>query len=540
MGLSKVRIRSFVCLILFCIGMCSCQTGKYGVRIEEDLVNTNVIEDNYRNYYEIFVRSFYDSNGDGIGDLQGIIEKLDYIDDLGFNGIWLMPIHPSDSYHKYDVNDYFAVDPSYGTMDDLEELIEECHKRNIRIILDLVLNHTGINHPSFNKSASIHQKYLNGQSLTEEEERWHDYYSFYDTKEDIPGNVGYQKVAGRDFYYECNFSSSMPELNLDNSLVQEDIQKIIDFYLDKGIDGFRLDAVKYYYMGSTAKNVEFLAKLNSWAKQKNPDAYIVGECWDSAQVIEEYYQSGCDSFFNFPGSISSPNGFIMNSINRDGAALGSYFDGMLANIEMASNCIPAPFIDNHDTPRFTSAGDVRKTKFQYALLQMLNGTTFTYYGDEVGLFGTNAGSANKDENVRIPIRWGKDGTGDCSMLSGITGSQYPYPTVAEQMEDRASIYHFYKKVLLIRNQNPEIARGSVSLIEMEKETKKELFIAKEYGGKRIGIIFNFSPTEDLNVAYQTESFTQVVGQIVVDQDKYIGMQKDNSILLPPYSIAIVK
>ena len=139
---------------------------------------------------------------------------------------------------------------------------------------------------------------------------------------------------------------------------------------------------------------------------------------------------------------------------------------MCDNVRIVSKCIPAPFIENHDIPRFTSAGDVRKTKCQYALLQMLNGTTFSYYGNEVALFGTNAGSANKDENVRIPIRWGKDGTGDCSMLSGITGSQYPYPTVAEQMEDRASIYHFYKKVLLIRNQNPEIARGSVSFIEM--------------------------------------------------------------------------
>lgn len=169
----------------------------------------------------------------------------------------------------------------------------------------------------------------------------------------------------------------------------------------------------------------------------------------------------------------------------------------------------------------------------------MNGSTFTYYGDEVGMVGTNAGSI-PDQNVRIPMMWG-EGFGDCDPLSGATAADYPYGTVKDQMKDANSLYNFYKKCLLIRNQNPEIARGSISLIEMEREEKKLLFIQKEYNGSKIGIIFNFAPYEDLAVDYKSKGFSKVVGQIVADsKDKYIGEQDDSSILLPPYSIAIVK
>jgi 1,4-alpha-glucan branching enzyme len=156
----RVRTKLFIMLFLIPLSLLtSCNTndedpyaGKFGKKIEEDLVSTNIIEDNYRNYYEIFVRSFNDSNMDLIGDLNGVTNKLDYIKDLGYNGIWLMPINPSDSYHKYDVNDYYSVDKTYGTIDDLKNLIDECHKRNIKLILDLVFNHSGKANPYFSKA----------------------------------------------------------------------------------------------------------------------------------------------------------------------------------------------------------------------------------------------------------------------------------------------------------------------------------------------------------------------------------------------------
>ncbi|MDE7263383.1 MAG: hypothetical protein K2N64_01800 [Anaeroplasmataceae bacterium] len=539
--LRKVFLVMVVALLGMCFG-CTEKDGAYGKRIEEDLTTTNILDDNYRNYYEIFVRSFYDSDGDGIGDLQGVIQKLDYIKDLGFTGIWLMPINSSTSYHKYDVTDYYTIDKNYGTMEDLEELISECHKRGIKLIMDLVLNHSGSSNKWFSKAKSAHEKVMAGLPLTEDEQGWDSFYCFYDNKSDIPSSKVCQPVSNKGYFYECNFSSNMPEFNLDNELVHEEFQKLMKFYLDKGIDGFRLDAVKYYYVESHAKSIEFLKKINAWAKAIKPDAYIVGECWDSADIITQYYGSDCDSFFNFTTSANNSSSGVLNSLNLDGKMLNRYYDALLSNVEMAGEGIPAPFLDNHDMPRFTSSASPSKSKFQYALLSMMNGTTFTYYGDEVGMVGSNGGN-RPDENVRIPILWGEgNGLGDCKTLSAATENEYPYASVKYQMEDENSIYSFYKKCLLIRNQNPEIARGKISLVEMDREDKKLLFIEKEYNGSKIGIIINFSPTSNLNVDFQNAGFTKVVGQLVADssKDAYIGLQKNNSILLPPYSIAIVK
>lgn len=537
------RVLFVVALLL--IGLCiSCaeEEGPYGKYISEDLETTNIIDDNYRNYYEIFVRSFRDSDGDGYGDLQGVIEKLDYIKDLGFNGIWLMPINKAGSYHKYDVIDYYSIDSTYGTMDDLEELISECHKRGIRLIIDMVLNHSSSSNAWFTKAKNAHEKELKGQTLTAEEQKFKDFYVFYDDQSDLPsGKACYRTGKDRQFWYEANFSSNMPEFNCDSLAVQEEFQKIFKFYLDKGIDGFRFDAVKYFYYESHTKSVEFLSKINKWIKDINPNAYLIGECWDPAQIIEQYYESGFDSFFNFSTSVSDPSSSIINSLNLEGRMLNRYYDGLINNVSMANGHIPAPFLDNHDMPRFSSKGSVSVTKFKYALLSMMNGSTFTYYGDEVGMLGTNAGNSNPDENVRIPILWGEKGEkGDCSMISGVTNHEYVFGTVEEQLLDKDSILNFYKKCLLIRNQNPEIARGEISLVKMERDEEKILFIKKTYNGSEIGIIFNFSPTLDAKVDYLSEGFSQVVGQIVVDNEKYIGLQGDKSILMPPYSIAIVK
>lgn len=521
--------------------------GPYGNKIEEDLNSLNIIEDNYRNYYEIFVYSFRDSNGDGKGDLNGVIEKLDYIKDLGFNGIWLMPIHPSLSYHKYDVNNYYEIDKSYGTMEDLERLIDECHKRDIKLILDMVFNHSSSTNDMFIKALIAHEKEITYQPLTEEDEIYKDYYTFYNDKSEIPSGVTCYQAVGKSFYYEANFDSKMPEFNCDNPYVVQEFKNIMKFYLDKGVDGFRFDAVKYFYINDMQKNIDLLSELNSYAKNINPNAYLVGECWSGDSTIKEYYKSGFDSFFNFSSGVSNPSSYVLNSINRQGSALSMYMNGLISNIDMANGYIPAPFIDNHDTPRFTpSIKDLSDTKFQYALLTMLNGTTFTYYGSEVGMVGDNSGD-KPDQNVRLPIRWGEENNkGDVNLqnLKEITKASYPHGTVKEQMEDPLSLYHFYKKCLLLRNQNPEISRGSVEQLVLEKDEdkRKELFISKTYKGSKIGIIFNFSPLYDLEVDFKEKGFNQVIGQLVVDEnnEKYIGELDSGNILLPPYSIAIVK
>ena len=200
-------------------------------------VNTaeeNVIDDNYRTYYEVFVYSFYDSDGDGIGDLKGLTENLDYINDgdpatdtdLGCNGIWLMPVMPSTTYHKYDVTDYEAIDPEYGTMDDFTTLVDECHKPK-------------------------------GAEPDASECPYVDYYNF--SKEKLGG---YYPVEGTDWYYEAQFWSEMPDLNWDNEMLKTEFEQIVQFWLDLGVDGFRLDAVKEFYSGADDKNIAVLTWFN--------------------------------------------------------------------------------------------------------------------------------------------------------------------------------------------------------------------------------------------------------------------------------------
>ena len=230
-------------------------------------VNTGdeqIIDDNYRTWYEVFVYSFFDSDGDGIGDLNGLTEKLDYINDgdpatdtdLGCNGIWLMPVMPSTTYHKYDVTDYCDIDPEYGTMDDFKNLIAACHERGINVIIDLVMNHTSSQHEWFKTAADYLKNLPEGAEPDASECPYVDYYNF---SKEMQG--GYSKLDGTDWYYEAQFWSEMPDLNLGSQAVRDEFDKIVDFWLDLGVDGFRLDAAKEYYSGSVDKNVEVLKRI---------------------------------------------------------------------------------------------------------------------------------------------------------------------------------------------------------------------------------------------------------------------------------------
>ena len=216
-----------------------------------------IVDGNARIYYHIFVGSFSDSNGDGIGDLRGIINRFDYINDgnllsetsLGVQGIWLSPIFSSPSYHKYDASDYYEVDWRFGAEEDLRELIALCKERNVKLILDLAINHTSSQHPWF---LEFKEARKNGDT----ENPYYDYYSCATTEGKLNG-VTYQKIAGVDCWYECNFSGSMPELNFDNPEVRQATLDIAKYYLELGVDGFRFDAVKYIYYGDTPQSVDF-------------------------------------------------------------------------------------------------------------------------------------------------------------------------------------------------------------------------------------------------------------------------------------------
>ena len=393
-------LKKLICLALtLCVLTGAVMTGCSNEQEAQPVAST----DNYRNFYEIFVYSFYDSDGDGIGDLNGVTEKLDYLndgdpaggDDLGIDGIWLMPIMASGSYHHYDVDDYYKVADDYGTNDDFKKLCEEAHKRGIKVIIDLVLNHTSTQNEWYKMAVEeIDEGNTDGYAQ---------YYQIADA-DNFDSNAAYSQMGGSGgVLVESNFSSEMPELNLSNEDVRAEIKKIMEFWIDLGCDGFRLDAVKYFDSATTDGN-EFLEWLMTTAKGIKDDVYIVGEEWSGSSEISMRYDSGVSSLFNFPYS-NKGNGNILTAVSgRDAAAFWRGIQGWNEIIKGHNeDAIDAAFLSNHDMPRSALAfsGDKTKEKTAAMLYMTMPGNSFIYYGEEVGLKG---GSQN-DGTFRSRMPW---------------------------------------------------------------------------------------------------------------------------------------
>ncbi|MEN6340287.1 MAG: alpha-amylase family glycosyl hydrolase, partial [Clostridiaceae bacterium] len=330
----------------------------------------NVPDDNYRTYYEIFVASFYDSDGDGIGDLNGITQKLDYLNDgddktdtdLGFNGIWLMPIMPSPTYHKYDVTDYTAIDPAYGTLEDFQALLDACHARGIRLIIDFVFNHTSAKHPWFLQAVEYYKTLAIGQQPDFDVCPYAAYYHFSTEKK---SSSGWYRVGNTDWYYEGKFWDQMPDLALENEQVRKELENAAAFWLNMGVDGFRLDAVKEFVSGSPESNIEILSWFSDYVISVNPNAYLVGEAWETNAVsLSAYYKSGITSLFDFP--VSQATGSVSAVIK---GATGEKLASLLTRSAevygaVNSDYIDAPFLSNHDTSRVSAqyVNDIRKMK----------------------------------------------------------------------------------------------------------------------------------------------------------------------------------
>lgn len=434
--------------------------------------------DKYRTTYEVFVYSFYDSDGDGIGDLKGLTRKLDYIGDgdpqtagdLDCSQIWMMPVFPSPTYHKYDVTDYMAIDPQYGTMEDFDELLAACHERGIRLILDLPVNHTSVDHPWFQAAAEYLAEHAPAEGLTEDFEKecpFLGYYNYADTKLN-----GFEPLGDTGWFYEARFWSGMPDLNLDSSTVRGELEQIIRFWLDKGVDGFRLDAVTSYYTESHEQSIAFLSWFNDLVKAVNPEAYLVGEAWESQQVYARYYESGLDSLFDF--AFAGQDGIIANVV-RGSRGPAAYIEAMEAEeslfAEYSAEYVNAPFYTNHDMARSTgyyAYDDGTKTKFAQALNLLMPGNAFLYYGEELGLKGSG-----KDENKRAPMPWESDASagGMCQGPDGMDPQQAKFGSLAEQIEDPASVWTYVRNGIRIRNTYPEIARGRTREVQaMRTET----------------------------------------------------------------------
>ncbi len=421
-------------------------------------------------FYEIFVRSFNDTNGDGIGDFNGITQKLDYLQSLGVTALWLMPIHPSPSYHGYDVLNYYAVNPQYGTLDDFKRLLSEAHSRGMKVIIDLVLNHTSSQHPWFIDANSSPQS---------------PYRDWYLWSSEYPGNHWY---AGKSGYYYGFFWSEMPDLNYNNPAVTAQMEKVSAFWLNEvGVDGFRIDAAKHLVeeglqLENTASNHAWLSGYYAAVKKYQPEAYTLGEIYGAGALVTKIYKNELDHIFNF--EISS------GAIN---SALGESNSGMNSALKFAVKDNPtgdfATFLSNHDQNRVMSVlnGDVNKAKVAAALLLTGPGTPFLYYGEEIGMRGKKP-----DEDIRRPMQWNADSSAGFS--SGVPWQplqdDYAKLNVASQEKDPNSLLNHYRTLLALRKQHPALRSGSFSVLETDNPSVYA--ILRKHTSETLLVLINLS------------------------------------------------
>ena len=477
------------------------------------------ISDDNRTFYQIFVGSFADSNNDTIGDLRGIIENIDYLNDgdinsgksLGVQGIWLSPIFSSPSYHKYDAKDYYQIDWRFGMEKDLVELVELCHERNVKVILDLAINHTSNQHEWF-------LKFKEARLAGDKSNKYYNYYSCT-TEAGKKAGVQYQKIAGVDCYYECNFTGDMPELNFDNSEVKQEMLNVAKYYLDLGVDGFRFDAIKYIYYNDTARSVAFWDWYMTKLREYKPDVYAVGECWSGDSEVEKYYSSmNC---FNF--TMASTSGTYANTAKGINSVLNfaNYFESYQNRIQSKrSDAMVMSFLSNHDQDRIagTFVND-NYAKMVANLYLLTSGSPVIYYGEEIGMRGSR-GTEATDANRRLAMIWGNSYTPWNPTGATYADKNQIKDSVVDQMADENSMYNHYCRLLAIRHKYEAIARGHYMAINCGNSKLGGFLV--EYKGEYLVIIHNTSTTD---MTYDLSRCSALTGKSIDELCDYIGAGK---------------
>jgi glycosidase len=401
--------------------------------------------------YEIFVRSFYDSDGDGVGDLEGLIQKLDYVNDgdpgtltdLGANCIWLMPVAESPSYHGYDVTDYYRIDPDYGTNEDFKRFMAAAHQRGIRVLLDMVINHTSSQHPAF------------VEALNDPDSPYRDWFRWSETPgpDNEYGDNNWRRAPDSEDYYYGFFSPRMPDLNWETEAVREEMEKASSFWLDEmGADGLRLDAVRHLMEDdegrstNVARTHEMLALYGGYIREAHPGAFTVGEVFDGNEALLAYYPDQLDAYFAFGVSDA-----ILRAV-ESGSSKG-LLESVLVMQEAVPNDRYAPFLRNHDQSRTLTVldGDVGRAKLAASLLLTLPGVPFVYYGEELGMAGDKP-----DPRIRTPMPWTLGPAG------GFTTGEPWEPLQADSLTanveaqdgDEGSILSHYRELIRLRNVCP--------------------------------------------------------------------------------------
>ena len=466
-------------------------------------------------FYQIYPKSFMDTNGDGVGDLKGITGKLDYLADLGIDGIWLSPVFASpQADNGYDISDYCAIDPMFGPMEDMDELIAEAKRRGISIIMDLVLNHSSDEHPWFIEAKKGRDN------------PYHDYYVWRDGEPDCPpndmracfGGSAWTYVPEVGQYYFHQFAVKQPDLNWENPALRRDLYRCIRFWVDKGVEGFRLDVIDQIAKEPDRRITGNGPRLHEFLRELSAEAFCeeglvtVGEAWGADVERARLYSA--------PDASELSMVFQFEHICLDNGESGEKWDAVKLSLPALKRCMErwqkglygtgwnSLFMDNHDLPRIVSRwGDdgqyrVESAKMLAAMLHGMQGTPYVYQGEELGMTNVKlpieqyvdleihnvyaeriaAGYVPEDvmasiwargrDNARTPMQW------TAGENAGFTSGKPWLPVNPNHTEinaeaalaDPDSVYHYYKKLIALRKALPVFKDGSFNLLCPEDES----------------------------------------------------------------------
>jgi glycosidase len=427
--------------------------------------------------YEIFVRSYVDSDGDGVGDLRGIIDRLDYLVELGVDVIWLMPIYPSPSVHGYDVTDYFSVNPEYGTVEDLMALVEAAHDRDLRLLLDFVPSHLSDQHPFFQDA------YENPDSVRS------DWFVFNNDAQ-----TTYAGFAG---------NREMPRFNHYNTDVVSFLTDAARFWLDldgdgdytDGVDGFRVD-------NATFPPQEFLRALRGAVKDANPEALLLGEVWvQNPGDLSRFFPDQFDALFDFPLYTLLQGD---HNANQDGLLAGQGFPPLLTGLmeeeksRFPEEAMAVRFLSNHDTNRIAAevGGETQREKLGAAILATLPGPILVYYGEEIGMPGQKGGAPFWDNYRREPMDWFAEevGLGQTTWFRPEDRWNAPSDGVSVEEQDSApdSLLNYYRKALTLRSSHSALRDGDFEVLPLTSSGPGTWGFLRTGEGSSLVVLINFS------------------------------------------------
>ncbi|TDE18199.1 alpha-amylase family glycosyl hydrolase [Dyadobacter psychrotolerans] len=484
--------------------------------------------------YEIFVRSFCDSNGDGIGDLNGIISKLDYLRDLGIEAIWLTPVHPSPSYHKYDVVDFYEIDPEYGTLNDFRNLLSQAHERGIAVYLDLIVNHISTLHPWFIEASKSpdnpYRKFFWWMTPEKIEELG---IGKRETSADSDEVYPWHDNPGDEEQFYGMFWKGMPDLNYDSEELRFELSKIIYFWLiDIGVDGFRLDAARHIYPPWVEyNNQNFWWYFDYFVRNIKPEAYTVGEIWAPAAEVAPYFKN-LNGAFHFDLSFALQRILIKE---KDENLIAKLLESYLLFAKYNPLFVDATILTNHDQDRIGSvvANNTGKIKLAASVLLTLPGQPYIYYGEELGMLGTKP-----DPYIREPFLWTEkaDDPDRTAWIQSEFSTLKNIQPLAQQEADPQSVFNHYKTLIALRKSEPALGQTiAPNLLNVHLLDDELLAYLRPNVDKSVLIIHNLSGNaKTVQLPEEKKNFKTVL----FASDKIVS-EVNSSWNLPPFASLVL-